>query len=74
MEKIEAKIRIELSKEEAEALMECVAVTNKSKDCGILIMPKVAEFRLERVDLGDLWIRIFKAHERKFMQIPQSIT
>ena len=74
MEKTEAKIRIELSKEEAEALMDCVAVTNKSKDCGVLMMPKVAEFRIEKVDLGDLWIRIFKAHERKFMQIPQSIT
>ena len=62
---------IELTKEEAEALMDCVAVTEKSRDVGALVIMKVEEFRLKQVDLGDLWIKIFGAHEKKFMQIPQ---
>lgn len=65
-------MKIEFNREEAEALMECVAVIDKSKGCGVLMMPKVAEFRLDKVNLDNLWIKIFKAHEKKFMQIPQT--
>ena len=74
MESEEGKVRIEFNREEAEALLECVAVTDKSKGCGILMMPKVAEIRLDKVNLDNLWVRIFKAHERKYMQIPQRNT
>ena len=65
---------IDFNREEAEALMECVAITNKSKESGILMMTEVAEFMINRVSLDDLWIKIFKAHEKKFMQIPQTNT
>lgn len=74
MESKEGKMRIEFNREETEALMDCVAVADKSKDCGILMMPTVAKFRLNKVNLDDLWVRIFKAHERKYMQIPQRNT
>lgn len=62
---------IDFNREEAEALMDCVAITNKSRECGILTITNVAKFRLDQVDMGDLWIKIFEAHEKKFMQIPQ---
>ena len=65
-------MKIEFNREEAEALMECIAVIDKSRGCGILMMPKVAEFRINQVNLNDLWIKIFGAHEKKFMQIPQT--
>ena len=71
MEGKETKMRIELNQEEAEALMDCVAITSKSKGCGVFMMAKVAEFRLDKVSLDDLWVKIFKVHEKKFMQIPQ---
>lgn len=67
------KLTIELTREEAEALMDCIAIVDRSKRAGILIITKVAEFRLKQVSLNDLWIKIFGAHEKKFMQIPQGI-
>lgn len=65
-------MKIEFSKEEAEALMDCVAIVDRSKRVGVLMITKVAEFRLKQVSLNDLWIKIFGAHEKKFMQIPQT--
>ena len=59
------KITIEFDKEETEALMDCVAVTDKSRESGILMIPKVAEFRLNRVKLDDLWIKIFRENEKQ---------
>ena len=70
-EKKVENMTIDFNREEAEALMECIAVIDKSKGCGILMMPKVAEFRINQVSLNDLWIKIFEAHEKKFMQISQ---
>ena len=66
-------MKIEFNKEEAEALMDCVAVTKNSRDNGALMILKVEEFRLKQVNLDNLWIKIFGAHEKKFMQIPQKI-
>ena len=66
-------MKIEFNREEAEALMDCVAVTKNSRDYGALTIAEVEEFRLKQVDLDNLWIKIFKVHEEKFMQIPQTM-
>ena len=65
-------MKIEFNREEAEALMDCVAVTKNSRDYGALTISEVEEFRLKQVNLDNLWIKIFGAHEKKFMQIPQT--
>lgn len=66
-------MKIEFNKEEAEALMDCVAVTKNSRDYRTWTISEVEEFRLKQVNLDNLWIKIFGAHEKKFMQIPQRI-
>ena len=65
-------MKIEFNREEAEALMDCVAIAEKSKKHGDLLITKVERFRLKQVSLNELWIKIFKVHEEKFMQIPQT--
>ena len=56
---------INFNKEEIEALMDCVAIIDKSRKKGVLIISKVAEFRLNRVNLDNLWIKIFRENEKQ---------
>ena len=69
------KIKIEVTREEHRAIMDCVTITRRSIEDGMLMVPKRAHERFKKIGLKELWLKIYETDMAKkpitFVQHPQ---
>lgn len=65
IKKVPTNITIKVTKEELQALMDCIAIADDSVSNQVLMVSMKAEKRIAKVNLDELWAKLFKIRKKE---------